>query len=103
MNASQLNLKPQGYLFSTSTFGGHYKLLMSLGRCLPKTKAQAKYFMSNVNQLDVLNYDDVANIEALLSKHNLKGDYKPTKSGTWVRLTNINVLKEAIKKEFFND
>jgi len=83
MKATELDLKKEGYHMSGNSFNGKYKLIMSIGRCLPKTKDQAKYFYSlykNYGQIDVLNYDDVEKIEAILNKHGFKGNYKYTKS-----------------------
>ena len=102
MKSSELNLKKDGYNFNCNTqkAGSHYKFIMRLGRCFPSTRAQAKYFISEGICLDVLNKDDVEKVEALLNKHGFEGDYKLTKSKTWVRLQNNSVLHKALKLEF---
>ena len=102
MKATELNLEKNSYNFSCNTYkaGSHYKLLMRLGRCFPSTKAQAKYFVSSGVCLDVLNGNDVEIVESMLNKHGFIGDYKFTKSKTWVRLQNSHDLRKAIKAEF---
>lgn len=102
MKASELNLKKDGYNFNCNTYkaGSHYKFIMRLGRCFPSTQAQAKYFISEGICLDVLNGDDVEKVEAILNKHGFEGDYKFTKSKTWVRLQNNSDLHKALKLEF---
>jgi hypothetical protein len=102
MKASELQLKKDGYNFNCNTREGrsHYKFVMSLGRCFPSTRAQAKYFVSEGICLSVLNGDDVEKVEAILNKHGFEGDYKFTKSKTWVRLQNHNELYKALKLEF---
>lgn len=81
--------------------GSHIALLFTLGRVLPATKAQAKSFISKTNSMDVLNADDVESIESLMNKHGFEGEYKATKSGTWVRLQNMSDLKKAVKLEYY--
>jgi hypothetical protein len=102
MKFTELDLKKDGYNFNCNTYksGSHYKFIMRLGRCFPSTKAQAKYFISQGVCLDVLNYDDVETIESILNKHGFQGDYKFTKSKTWVRLQNNIDLHRALKLEF---
>jgi hypothetical protein len=102
MNSSDLKLKPENFLFSAQLYPpkSHYKFHMRLGRAFPATKSQAKFFIQNGIHLDVLNSADITIIEKLLRKHNFKGDYKYTKSKTWVRLQNINALYLALKIEF---
>ena len=102
MKASELNLKKDGYNFNCNErkSGSHYKLIMRLGRCLPSTQAQVRYFISEGISLDVLNGDDVEKVEAMLTKHGFEGNYKLTKSKTWVRLQNNSDLHKALKLEF---
>ena len=102
MKAQELKLEKKGYTMSVNTYPArsHYKSLMTMGKVLPSTKAQAKFFLSYGVCMDVLNFDDVQIIESLLNKHGFEGDYKFTKSKSWVRLQNNNDLHEAIKKEF---
>ena len=102
MKAHELNLKKDGYFFSCNPqpAKSHYKFTMRIGRCFPSTKAQAKYFVSQGICLDVLNFEDVEKVESILNKHGFEGDYKYTKSKTWVRLQNFTDLHKALKKEF---
>lgn len=102
MKATEINLKKDGYNFNCNIFPArsHYKTIMHLGRVFPNTRAQADYFIKNGIELDVLNGDDVETVESMLNKHGLEGDYKLTKSKTWVRLQNQNDLHEALKKEY---
>ena len=102
MKASQLTIEKQGFIMSANVYpaGSHIDLLIRLGRIFPTTSAQAKKFLANTNQMDVLNADDVLLIENLLVKHGFEGNYTATKSGQWVRLQNINDLKSALKKEY---
>lgn len=101
MTHTELNLNPDGYNFTCKSMPAksHYKFLMGLGRVFPTTKAQVKYFISENCNLDVLNYEDVQLVESLLNKHGFKGEYKYTKSQTWVRLENQSDLKKALKLE----
>ena len=102
MTATEINLKKDGYYFNCNTYPArsHYKFIMRLGRVFPTTKAQARYFIAKGIVLDVLNGDDVEKVETMLNKHGFEGNYKFTKSKTWVRLQNTNDLYQALKKEF---
>lgn len=102
MKSSELKLKKDGYKFNCKSYkaGSHYKALMLLGRLLPCTQPQAKYFISNKVQLSVLNGDDVEKLESVLNKHGFEGSYKYTKSKTWVRIQNHEDLYKALKLEF---
>lgn len=99
--ATQLTIKPEGYRFQTAPHAPrtHYKSLMRLGRVWPTTKAQARYYIS-CPSIDVLNYEDVQAVEALLNRHGFTGQYSYTKSGRWVRLVNNNNLITALKLEY---
>ena len=105
MKASKLKLEKTGYNFSTNTYsaGSHYKFIMKIGRCLPSTKAQAKYFISEGICLDVLNADDVEKVESILNKHGFSGDYRYTKSKRFVRLQNDVDLHVALGMEYINN
>lgn len=92
----------QTFIFSTNEHpaGSHYKFVMRLGRVMPTTKAQARVFVQERQNFDVLNNVDVDRIEALMSKHGYSGEYKYTKSRRWVRLTNPEALHDALRKEY---
>jgi hypothetical protein len=98
MTKEQIKLEKQGYNFNCNQFtkGSHVANLLLIGRCFPTCKTQAKKWTN----FCVLNLDDVEVIEILLNKHNLKGNYKYTKSKFWVRLINENDFKLALKKEY---
>jgi hypothetical protein len=102
MKVSELNLENVSYTMSANTYSArrHYKFTMKLGRVFPTTKEQAKFFISQGICLDVLNSTDVQIVESMLNKHGFFGDYKYTKSKTWVRLENGQDLHVALKKEF---
>lgn len=102
MKSTEINLNKDGYNFNCNTYPArsHYKFLMRLGRVFPKTKAQAKYFITEGICLDVLNSDDVETVETMLKKHGYEGNYKFTKSKTRVRIQNNIDLHEALKKEY---
>lgn len=102
MKANLINLTKQGFNFSANTYApkSHYKMSMRLGHVFPTTKAQAHFFVVESLQMDVLNMDDVEVIENLLNKHGFEGDYKLTKSESWVRLQNNLDLISALKKEY---
>jgi len=102
MKAHELNLENQTFTMSANTYkkGSHIDMLIRLGRVFPTTKAQAVNFIKNTYQMSVLNYEDVIIIDRFMSKHRLVADFKYTKSKVWVKLTNINDLKSALKKEF---
>lgn len=98
MTYKEIKLQKDGYNFNANCYpkGSHISLLLRLGRCFPTCKSQAiKY-----THLDVLNYEDVQLVESMLNKHGFIGDYKHTKSGTWVRLINQDDFKKALKKEY---
>lgn len=100
MTSTQIKLQKQGYTFNANIYSRRNTLLMMLGRQFPATKAQAEYFIKNNCTMDVLNYDDVQIVESLLNKHGLAGDYKYTKSESWVRLLNHDDLEHALKLEY---
>jgi hypothetical protein len=102
MTVSEFQLAKVGYTFNCNTrkSGSHYKFLMTMGRIFPTTLSQAKYFVSQGVCLDVLNYQDVQIVESMLNKHGYSGDYKYTKSQTWVRLINSGDLIKALKSEY---
>ncbi len=102
MTYTQIDLESQNFIFNTleCKAGQHYTYLMKLGRILPTTKSQAKFFVTNGCKLDVLNIVDVQRVEALLNETGLEGDYKYTKNNHWVRLVNIEALYEALRKKY---
>ena len=102
MKSSNIFLENQNYNFSCNQFkaNSHYKFIMSMGRAIPTTKAQANFFVKNKISIDLLNSKDVDLIESMLNKHGMQGDYKFTKSKTWVRLLNNEDLHKAISLEF---
>ena len=73
---------------------------MRSGQVFPSTKPQAQFFISKSVCLGVLNRDDVEIVESMLNKHGFTGDYKFTKSKTWVRLQNQSDLHKALKIEY---
>lgn len=101
------NFSAEDYLFNTNEYkaGQHYKFVMELGRIFPATKAQAKYFINQKNfpylNLDVLNLKDAEKIAAFMAENGgFEANFKFTKSKTWVRLTNNDDLKKAVKIKF---
>lgn len=82
-----------------------YKFMMSIGRCFPTDKNQAKHFINETNMmLDVLGAGDVKYIEELCAKHGLNGqiDYRYSKSKTWVRieLSSYPILEKVLRLEY---
>lgn len=104
MKATEIKLKAEGFNMSANTYAGksHYKLTMKIGRVFPSTPAQAKFFIKEQVSLSVLNADDVQKVEALLNKYGFEGEYKSTKSKTWVRLQNNEDLYKALKSEYLS-
>lgn len=102
MKAIELNLEKVEYtmLYNPKKAGEHVGMIIRLGRLFPKTKAQAMKVVSRGVQPDVMNFKDVENMEALLSKHNIAGEYKYTKSKQWVRIANYSEFFKALKLEF---
>lgn len=103
MTAQEIDFQTKdSFTMSANTYAAksHYKFIMRLGRCVPTTRAQAKYFILQGVVLDVLNNKDVEILETIMNKHGFAGDYKYTKSKHWVRLQNTNDLCAAIKKEY---
>ena len=102
MKTSEFRLKKDGYNFNCDTRKArqHYQLHMSIGSVFPSTPPQARYFISKGICLGVLNGEDVETVETLLNKHGFEGDYKFTKSKTWVRLQNNVDLHTALKLEY---
>jgi hypothetical protein len=102
MNASDIILDAQSFIFSTNerSSGQHYKYLMDLGRILPTTKAQARYFVANRCKFDALNIVDVERVEAIFSEFGGAGEYKYTGSRRWVRLVNIEAFYEVLKLKY---
>lgn len=98
MNSTEIKLQKDGYNFNANCYpkGSHVGVLLTMGRCFPTCKSQATKW----HHFSVLNYEDVQLIESLLNKHGFLGDYKATKSGTWVRLVNQSDFKLALKKEY---
>ena len=97
---SQMNEeKNYSFLYLPKKDREHLSLLISLGRVFPKTKAQSVK-VAKRGFFDVLNNIDVKNIEAIMNKHGLSGQYKLTKSKTWVRLMNFSDFAKALKLEF---
>ena len=102
MKANEITIEKDNFRFTTDCVapGKHYKFAMIRGRRMPNSAAQAKFFVDRRITLDVLNMDDVEYLEQLLNKHGYAGEYRYTKSKRWVRLTNIDDLYSAVKKEF---
>lgn len=88
------------YYFSAKERAGQYKWYMKLGGVFPTTKAQAKYFIEEHIELEVLNNKDVERIESMLNKYGYQGEYKFTRSKEWVRLVNYNDLYSSLKSEY---
>ncbi len=104
MNKLQVNLEQENRTFNANTYPArsHYKSLMYMGRVFPTTKAQAMLFVNNGLNLSVLNSKDVEVVEEMLNKHGFEGNYKYTKSRTWVRLQNGTDLIAALKAEYLS-
>jgi ATP-dependent helicase/DNAse subunit B len=102
MKKQELKLEKVDYTMSANSYPpkSHYKFIMSLGRVFPQNYAQAKSFLTEGRCFDVLNSKDVDIIESLMNKHGLEGDYKYTKSKTWVRLQNNTDFHNALKLEY---
>lgn len=102
MKANNVILEAQNFIFSTNErrSGQHYKYLMNLGRILPTTKAQARYFVTNRCKFDVLNIVDVERVEAIFCEFGGAGEYKYTGSRRWVRLVNIEAFYEVLKMKY---
>jgi hypothetical protein len=102
MLASDIILDAQSFIFSTNecSSGKHYKYLMDLGRILPTTRAQARYFVANRCKFDALNIVDVERVEAIFSEFGKCGEYKYTSSRRWVRLVNNNDFCECLKMKY---
>ena len=91
--------KDYTFIYVPKKAGEHVSLILSLGRVFPITKAQAQKVARN-GFFDVLNNKDVENIEKIMNKHGFNGQYKLTKSKTWVRLMNFQDFAKALKLEF---
>lgn len=102
MKANELQLKREDFHFSTKIYKpkSHYKFLMRMGRVLPTTKAQAKHFIQSKCEFGVLNSYDVGCIEAIFAECGKEGEYRYTKSRTWVRLTNIEDFYNCLKQKY---
>lgn len=102
MNANEIILDAQNFIFSTNErrSGQHYKYLMNLGRILPTTRAQARYFVANRCKFDALNIVDVERVEAIFCEFGGTGKYKYTGSRRWVRLVNIEAFYEVLKMKY---
>ena len=102
MQASEVILDAQSFIFSTNErrSGQHYKYLMDLGRILPTTRAQARYFVTNRCKFDVLNIVDVERVEALFREFGGAGEYKYTGSRRWVRLVNIEAFYKVLEMKY---
>ena len=101
MKANEINWNEKHtFIFNANPASGHYKFSMRLGRCLPTTKAQAKYFISEGIHIDVLNNVDVEIVEKILNEAGFVGNYEFTKSKRWVRLINQSDLHRAFAKKF---
>lgn len=102
MKANDIILESQSFTFSANERrrGQHYKELMVLGRILPTTRAQARYFVSNRCKFDALNNVDVERIEAIFCEFGSAGEYKYTSSRRWVRLVNIEAFYEVLRMKY---
>lgn len=102
MKAAEITLNKQGFNFSANVrpAGSNYKHVMGLGRVFPTTKPQARYFVSEQINLDVLNMDDVEFIEKELSPYGFIGEYKYTTKGKWVRLINVSDMHKALRLKY---
>ena len=102
MKATEIKIENEGYNYSCSTYpsGSHVGLLITLGRLFPSTSSQAKRVVALDGRMDVLNADDVELVEALLNRHGFEGEYKRTKSGSWVRLQNRGDYCKALILEY---
>ena len=102
MKASEIILEAQNFIFNTNERrrGQHYKYLMDLGRILPTTKSQARYFVVNRCKFDVLNIVDVDRVEAIFSEFGGAGEYKYTDSRRWVRLVNVEAFYDVLKVKY---
>lgn len=101
MKATELNLEKVEYtMLYNPKAGEHVSALIRLGRLFPKTAAQAKKVISKGIQPDAMNIKDVENMELLLNKHGMSGEYKYTKSKSWVRIDNFGDFFKALKLEF---
>ncbi len=82
--------------------GKHYAGLLGNLSFIPSTKAQAKRQITAINKgyNNLLMCGQWNDVEQLLSKHGLAGNYTLTKSKTMCRLDNVSDYLKAIKLEF---
>lgn len=101
MKANEINWNEKdAFIFNANPASGHYKSMMRMGRCLPATKSQAKFFITEGIQVDVLNNVDVEIVEKILNEAGFVGTYQFTKGKRWVRLVNQSDLHRAFAKKF---
>ena len=75
-------------------------MLMRLGRKLPGTKVHANFWLRNGCVFDLVSTHEIRPIEDYAKMIGFTPDYRFTKSGIFVRLTNSNELNAAIKAYF---
>lgn len=102
MKATEIKLEQTGYnmMHVQRKNGEHNDVVIRLGRLIPTLKAQALKVARSGIAPDVLNLNDVKLIEELMNEFGFEGDYKYTKSKTWVRLQNYGDWHKALKMKY---
>lgn len=77
------------------------RFLLTLGRLLPGTKIHAEFWIKNGNPVDCISGHQIWPVLKYCEKIGFVPEFHKTKSGNFVRITNVKELVEAVKK-FFN-
>lgn len=76
------------------------RFLLTLGRKLPGTKAHAKHWMDCGGLVEIISGHDIWQVLQYCEKIGFEPEFRPTKSGKFVRITDREGLAKAIKAYF---
>lgn len=76
------------------------RFLLTLGRLLPGTKIHAEFWIKNGNPVDCISGHQIWPVIKYCEKIGFVPEFHKTKSGNFVRITNVKELVEAVKKFF---
>lgn len=76
------------------------RFLLTIGRRLPGTKVHADFWIKNGHPIDCISELDIWPVLKYCEKIGFVPEFHKTKSGRFVRITNMKEFVEAVKKFF---
>lgn len=94
-------VKERGDSIESKKGSSYDRFLLTIGERLPGTKIHAEFWINNGFPVGCISDFDIWPVLKYCEKIGFVPEFHKTKSGNFVRITNVKELVEAVKK-FFN-